>query len=397
MTADSRRPPPVAPDNHPVAPDDSDGEVLTAPQLQVVELPDGVLLKRGATEFAVTGAGAAGAVRHIYAMIAQGGATRSNILARVPAGQRSEMAGLLDGLLARRLAMSACLTNANGAESSEDIFYWHFETTAGEVRKRLASIQVSVVGVNELSRQMCGLLSRCGFTRVEIIDDPALRGERFFTNEGLRAESWPRDAPPPISLHEWVRRVVSPENGELLDVETSSGIRCVVPASDFGGAHAFRAWNQLCLRSRWHLFPVLLQDLIGYVGPLVLPYETACYECLRARQNANLVNPDLRRAAEYHAGDGQQVIASLPSMTLTIAGFAATELLKFYGQVPQWHAGHLVEINLLAPDLTARRVLRVPRCSECSAMNRTSSISPDKFDYQDLSPSALANLWQTPD
>ncbi len=300
--------------------------------------------------------------------------------------------------------MPTAIARADSAERPEDILFWHFDTSADAVRKRLAAVQVSVVGVNELSRHVCDLLARCGFAHVEAVDDPALRGEQFFADEVLRPESWPSDVPPPVPAQEWVRRAAASRDGNPQAAAgpgpaatPAGGVWCVVPASGFGGAHAFRAWNRLCLRQRWHLFPVLLQDLIGYVGPLVVPYETACYECLRVRENSNLANPELRRAAEYHARDGQQVTAALPSMALTIAGFAATELFKFYGQVPQWHAGHLIEINLLAPDLTARRVLRVPRCGECSAMNHAAPTSTDKFDYQDLSQSALAGQWKMPD
>jgi hypothetical protein len=72
---------------HRAAPEHSgDGEILAALPLQVIELPDGVVLKRGATEFAVTGPGAVSAVRRIFTMIVEGGATRANLLARIHAG-----------------------------------------------------------------------------------------------------------------------------------------------------------------------------------------------------------------------------------------------------------------------------------------------------------------------
>ena len=87
-----------------------------------------------------------------------------------------------------------------------------------------------------------------------------------------------------------------------------------------------RPWNEFCVRHRRPFLPVVLQDLIGYIGPIVVPGETACFECLRARQNSNLINPETQRAAEARAFDGQAIAAAHPAMSASLGAIAGFEL-----------------------------------------------------------------------
>jgi hypothetical protein len=57
---------------------------------------------------------------------------------------------------------------------------------------------------------------------------------------------------------------------------------------------------------------------------------------------------------------------------------AALELTKFYGGVlPFSRAGAMIEVNLMAPSLVTRRVLKIPRCTVCSKMKSLSSSALD--------------------
>ena len=76
------------------------------------------------------------------------------------------------------------------------------------------------------------------------------------------------------------------------------GLDCVVATADFSGQQLLRHWNSWCVNRGCTFLPVMLDKGIGCVGPLVVPGETACYECLRARENSNLEDPETRRAAE---------------------------------------------------------------------------------------------------
>jgi hypothetical protein len=63
-------------------------------------------------------------------------------------------------------------------------------------------------------------------------------------------------------------------------------------------------------------------------------------------------------------------------MASIVADIAAFEVVKFYGGVLQPQAGALVEVNLLANKMTARKVLKIPRCPACSLLNTRPPITP---------------------
>ena len=140
-------------------------------------------------------------------------------------------------------------------------------------------------------------------------------------------------------------------------------------------------WNQFCLQNQVHFLPVVLDRFIGTVGPLIIPGETSCYECMRLRENANLEMPEIERAAEFHAAERQSITGFHPAMVNILAELAAMELCKFYGGGVPWRANYLIEVNLLIPTLISRRVLRLPLCPACSTSLKTSSVHLDKDSF----------------
>src|SRR5262249_36298218 len=128
------------------------------------------------------------------------------------------------------------------------------------------------------------------------VDYPLLCNLRMFDDQGfLRPDLWPDSSPTPVSYKSW------------RDVDGRDEIDCLVATSDFGGLHLMREWNAFAVSSQIPFISVVLQDLIGYVGPLVFPGETACFECFRARQNSHITDPNIMRATESEAMVGQAV------------------------------------------------------------------------------------------
>jgi bacteriocin biosynthesis cyclodehydratase domain-containing protein len=343
---------------------DLEEERLRAVLVQLVEVPDGVLLKRGCAEMNVEGDGAKEIVELLLGRAAGAPATRDELLDGVPAPAREAVADLVDQLRQRRILIAADESAEDVPEGPVDVFYWHFGARAADVVDRLASRRIAVIGVNSIGRQLLIALARGGASNVTAVDYPLLRNVSLFDSAGaISADDWP----PAIAVspfETWWEQ----EHDGLLD--------CVVATSDFGGMQLLRRWNEFCVERGIHFLPVVLQNLIGYVGPLVVPGETACFECLRARQNANLDDPEAQRAAEHAAFEGQSVAAFHPSMGSILGDLAAMELTKFYGGViPTWRVGALVEVNLLQPSITTRSVLRIPRCSVCSPLRTRSSVS----------------------
>jgi bacteriocin biosynthesis cyclodehydratase domain-containing protein len=343
---------------------------LRALPLQVVEIAGGVILKRGCTEVKISGEGAAQALQVVLGATAGRGATSDEICRRFAAPHRPAVEHLIEQLVSRRLLVpSDDMESALGArESSLEIFYWHFGEPAARVTERLDSRQLVILGVNCISRQLTAALSASGLRNFQVVDDPLLRNLRLFDDAGHVIEGeWPALSRPPLALEEWA------------DGADLQSLGCLVATSDFGGQQSMRQWNRFCVEHHRHFLPVVLQNLIGYIGPLVIPGETACFECLRARQDAHLEDPQTQRAVEGIAFEEQVAVGFHPSMASVLGDVAAFELAKLYsGVLPRWNVGTLIEVNLLTPRLAARKVLKIPRCAVCSPLNTRPSTAPKR-------------------
>jgi thiazole/oxazole-forming peptide maturase SagC family component len=216
------------------------------------------------------------------------------------------------------------------------------------------------LGVNSISRQLVASLAASNTKNVQVVDFPLLRNLRLFgEDDEVDLQQWPVLHNRPVAYKAWM---------DQLDNES---LHCVVATTDFGNHRILNEWNRFCLDRKWHFLPVVLQHVVGYIGPLVIPGETACFECLRSRQDAHLEDAQLGRAVEAVAFEGQEVVGFHPTMSSILGDIAAFELTKFYsGVLPGGHVGSLIEVNLLATYLTSRKVLKVPRCPACSPFNQ---------------------------
>ncbi len=345
-------------------------------QVQCVETNDGVILKRGCEEIKIKGTGAVKAVKTLLAAAAGQGATREEILELFAAPQRPVVDRLIEQLLAKRLLVTDRTTDSSpGVETSLDVFYWHFEESAARVDERLNRRSLVILGVNCISRRLAAALNVSGWESFQVVDVPLLRNLQLFDVDGtVKVQEWGERLKLPRALDDW-KGTTDPQ-----------AVTCVIATSDFGGHPVFSEWNRFCIEYGRHFFPVILYNLIGYVGPLVVPGETACFECLRARQNSQMEDYRTHRAAEEAAFEGQRVAGFHPSMAAVLGDIAAFELTKLYSDVlPSWRIGTLIEISLLATRLEARKVLKIPRCAACSPLNRRSSVSPRKTVFAAVS------------
>jgi bacteriocin biosynthesis cyclodehydratase domain-containing protein len=324
-------------------------------------------------EVRITGARAAEAVQVVLQAARREGATRLAICERFAEPDRPAVAELVDELVRRRLLAPAGSTppTPRGPEAALDVFHWHFGETTERVALNLNAQRIAIVGVNTISRQLATSLGGGGVRNVEVVDFHALRNLRLFDDAGgLRPEEWPAWLQPPLDYDDW---------GEALDPDA---LGCLVATSDFGGGHLLRDFNQFCVERRRHFLPVVLDRMIGFVGPLVIPGETACYECLRARENAGMDDPEARRAVEFGAAEGQAVNGFHPTMTAILGEVAALELIKLYSGVMPRSVGRLIEVNLLAVEMRPRKLLKLPRCSVCSPVNWRSPTHLDKNAFR---------------
>lgn len=343
-------------------------EKLKALPVQFIQKNGCVFLKRGSTLVKFSGPKAAEILQIIFRKSTGEGATQQEICEEFSPPQYPIVQKLLDKLLVQRflIPVDQMIKSENGLPASLDVFYWNFGKTQPEVNRRLNRNRIFIVGVNFISQRLSQALYKTGIEDVKIIDDPFLRNLQLFQETKFsNPEKWPEELFPLLK---------DDENGRK-EIKSSSGT-CIVATSDFGWSTSIREWNRFSLENNLHFFPVVLSDLMGFVGPLVIPGETACYECLRSRHNSHSLEPEYQECLEESAFAGQLVNGFHPSMASILGDIVAVELMKFYSEIPILRKlGMLVRISLLAPSLETCKILKVPGCSVCSSMRVRSSMN----------------------
>ena len=120
--------------------------------------------------------------------------------------------------------------------------------------------------------------------------------------------------------------------------------------------------------SKRHRLPWLLVRAVdareGWVGPLFVPGETACYLSLDARLKGNLPFYEEHQAFDEQVRDvGWQSapLGGLPSFLELLAGIAVTEAVKLVSEIDvPYLAGRFLTINLWSWEMETHDVLRVP-------------------------------------
>jgi molybdopterin-synthase adenylyltransferase len=338
---------------------------LRAAAVNVIDMGGGVVIKRGRVEIKVAGE-EAGKVVCMVLNAAREGTTREHILEMFAPPEHPAITGLVDHLIGRNILMSEDGASSPPAtESQLDIFYWHFGTQTKDIRRRLNSKRIRIFGVNHISLRLAAGLRTSGADGLELFDLPLLRNEALFTDAGELKEDLRRDS----------SFTLRPFSGDL----NPESLDCLIVTSDRGCTEQLRAWNEFCVLHRIQYYPVMLQDLVGYIGPMVLPGESPCFECLRSRQNAHMMDFGSRRAVEAAFIEEQTVGGFHPSMASILGDIAALEITKHFGLGNNLgKVGTVIEVNLLAPEMKARRILKLPRCPVCSRLNRTPSVALTK-------------------
>jgi bacteriocin biosynthesis cyclodehydratase domain-containing protein len=335
---------------------------LAAQPVQLLEIPGGIIIKRGVDELVVPVRSAAAITAALARAGAPGGAPYAELLAMLQTGADGEADGLIQELRKKRMLVDPADVSA-GTETPAELLGWGMGRSPNAMREAFASVAIDVIGVNAVSQRLVESLLQVG-ARVRAIDHPGFRNVRFFdTDERLVGDLWRLPDPTPYDV--W-----DSSTGET----TAS---CLVVCSDFGGLQRLAEWNGLANRRGWHFLPAVLQNAVGLVGPLVIPGETACFQCLLSREEANSATVPIRRALESFAFEGQLVAAYHPSMASATGDVAAIELTKQYAY--GWTSAaidNVIEINLLAGSTVTRPILKVPNCRVCSTLNSRGRFTP---------------------
>jgi thiazole/oxazole-forming peptide maturase SagC family component len=145
----------------------------------------------------------------------------------------------------------------------------------------------------------------------------------------------------------------------------------------------FQTLNRVCLELCIPWIHSAVDGPFLFIGPIFVPYRSACYECFEARVIMNLrENASYQRykqaIVEGHIKFGRLPIE--PVLSGLLASHTALETLNFVQTENSFTVNKVLAIYLPTMEFTFNEVLRVPGCTACSP----SSERDDKELYFDV-------------
>lgn len=328
--------------------DSLEGIEYTAYPFHVIDFPSGVILRRGNTRILLEGDDAIPTILIVLKATSGAKANKRTIIDLFPSFRKDEIESLLDELIDKRFLVDVDLIDGLDVlnESNSDVFFWQLNKKPSEMDHLFKEKKVFIFGQNKLSSILKNSVLDIGFKNVEIVPYKSLNSFPKTKEELLRQEG---------TFQEWSLKNQHLENS------------IIIAACEFGGQFLLLELNEYCIKNNLHFIPVAIENTKAQVGPLVIPYQTACIQCLRSRQNAHLHNIDLERYTEQYAHEGQEVAASHLSIIKSAAEVAAFELIRAFGNFTPNYQPTLIEISLLQAEMSSNVVLKIPRCEVCSS------------------------------
>jgi bacteriocin biosynthesis cyclodehydratase domain-containing protein len=298
---------------------------LLAPWYRLVENDGRLLLEHGQSVVVLEGEAVRTLLPHLVPLL-DGTRTTDQLVDRLGAAARPAIEHALE-----TLAVQGLLVEGAGAapdvESTANAFAAAYRIAPARVAERLRTATIGVAGEASAGAEIARLLLAAGVGNVQ-------------------RRSWDDELPADLV-------VVTPGPREVA---------------------ALDSWNRAALARRVRWLPVRPFDgRLAAVGPLVIPDESCCYECVLLRRRANVAY-----------GEDLAQIEAAPLVATADPAFEALVHAVAAHLVLRWIAGHdrtvpgvlyAVELQPL-PEITAHTVLRVPRCPVCSAADRFAPVLP---------------------
>lgn len=110
-----------------------------------------------------------------------------------------------------------------------------------------------------------------------------------------------------------------------------------------------------------------VQGFDCFVGPMVFPGETGCYQCFLARMQGGLEKPEMYEAfrAEHEGEIHHPQSPVLQPIERLVAGYVTLDLVNLLAFGQGFTAGRTIHINALDFTTGVNDVLQMPRCPVC--------------------------------
>jgi len=129
------------------------------------------------------------------------------------------------------------------------------------------------------------------------------------------------------------------------------------------------AFNRISLHFRIPWIHAVVDGPFLHIGPTIIPFRSACYECLEARILSNMRDAAGYQRYKLALAEGRITGPDMPLDTVLgamLASLTAFEALNYLLTGAAFTVGKMLSIYLPSMGFTFNEVLRLPGCDACS-------------------------------
>lgn len=134
----------------------------------------------------------------------------------------------------------------------------------------------------------------------------------------------------------------------------------------------FKKINSVCLENGVRWIRVALEGTKAFLGPTVIPHQSACFICYERRVSSNISELDNHLAYKDHLSRSEPLSNEgfFPALNSVVGAQVALEVVRLItGFVPPKTIGRFYEFDATSPAVFGHDVLRLPRCPACISKN----------------------------
>ncbi|MCB0212715.1 MAG: TOMM precursor leader peptide-binding protein [Anaerolineae bacterium] len=267
--------------------------------------------------------------------------------------------------------------------------------------QKLRDMHIAVVGLEGHGAHIAAILGQCGVGRLTLVDPFPCRPGNLTLMPGANADAigLPRQQIIKTLLDSQPNtpEVITAETQNVtLETVTTLATACdfLVGCFDRGFLSANQWLNQAAVKLGIPAIYAEAAGHIGWVGPLVIPQQTACYTCFRRRRLATSNNLAEAVAYETYLSEHQQPALHnrgvLPALMPHLASSVVLEMLKHLLSLGRpTLIGQVMAFNALTLQTKLHPVLQKPDCPVCHSSAVWSRYHPSLAELENVSAGDL--------
>jgi molybdopterin-synthase adenylyltransferase len=254
----------------------------------------------------------------------------------------------------------------------------HFTETKYEVQRTLKRSKVGIIGLGQLGFQIAKLLAHSGIGYLfgidhrKVTEKNVLIMSTFSEKNKYIAEVLKKDC---LGINPYLHFESKTKSFNSINeiIPLLEGLDLVIVAQEEINPRLYEWVNEACINLGINWTSCESRGLKGFIGPTVIPKQTACYKCFEIRLNSNL--QFYREALAF-----QNYIISHKEYR------EYGELIMFIGLISNIMAMDVIKMltNFMPPITLSRQILfdyytmksefheilRLPRCPSCGIQSR---------------------------